>query len=185
MVKCVTTHILKPPYLLRMSCPCLLPEPNYPNTAAWGPLLWCILHGLAEHAGSSKIQLLLDDERRAWLHFFKETGDIIPCPTCKKHYMEYLANHPIIALKALPHSERRLWITTWYWELHNYVNASLGKPQFLQSDLTANYGSVNLHETLAKLEAPIKTAIKLTGTNLLKFIEWKRRLTILFTFVGV
>jgi len=168
-----------------MSCPCLLPQPNYPNTAAWGPLLWCILHGLAERAGSSKLPLILEDERRAWLHFFKETGDIIPCPACKKHYIEYLANHPITALKTLPHSERRLWITTWYWELHNFVNASLGKPQFLQSDLTTTYGRVALQDTLLRLEAPLKTAIKLTGANLLKFIEWKRRLIILFNFVGL
>jgi hypothetical protein len=78
-----------------------------------------------------------------------------------------------------------LWVTTWFWELHNFVNASLGKPQFLQSDLTANYMHVNLRETLLRLEKPLQVAIKLTGSNLLKLIEWKRRLTILFTLVGV
>jgi len=170
---------------LRMSCPCLIPEPDYPGTAQWGPLLWCMLHGLAEKAGTCTTPMFLDDERRYWIHFFKETGEIIPCPTCKSHYIEYLREHPISSLKTLPHSERKTWIRRWFWELHNNVNARLGKPIFLLEDLTPAYGNVKLHETLGRLDAPIKVAIKITGTNFLKYSEWRKRVTMLFSIFGI
>jgi hypothetical protein len=170
---------------LRMSCPCLIPEPDYPEAAQWGPLLWCILHGLAEKAGTCTTPMFLDDERRYWIHFFKETGEIIPCPTCKMHYMEYLKTHPVNALKTLPHSQRKAWITKWFWELHNDVNARLGKPIFPIENLSATYGNMNLHETLGRLEAPLKLAIKITGTHFLKYVEWKRRVTMLFSIFGI
>ena len=168
-----------------MSCPCNIPLPEFPNTGSWGPLLWCILHGLAERAGSPTTPMYLDDERRHWLHFFKETGEIIPCPTCKLHYGDYLKLHPITALKTIPHSERKAWITKWFWKLHNFVNESLGKPLFLQDELTERYRGINLHTTLNHLDGPIKIAIKLTGTNLMKYMEWKRRLTMMFSVFGI
>lgn len=168
-----------------MPCACVIPQPEFPNTASWGPLLWCILHGLAEYAGTPTAAMFLEDERRLWLSFFKETGEIIPCPTCKLHYMEYLKVHPVIALKTLPHTERKNWIRTWFWELHNYVNKSLGKPEFAFTDLSTSYKGIKLHETLARLEAPLKLAIKLTGTNQIKYIEWKRRLTMLYSIFGI
>ena len=168
-----------------MSCPCLIPEPNFPDTAEWGPLLWCILHGLAEHAGSPTSSMFLDDERRMWLHFFKETGDIIPCPACKTHYMDYLNVHPVIPLKFLAHAERKAWITRWYWELHNYVNKRNNKPEFPYTDVSTMYKNVKLHLVLGQLEAPLKRAIKVTGTNQIKYIEWKRRLTMLYSIFGI
>ena len=168
-----------------MSCPSNIPLPNFPDTGSWGPLLWCILHGLAERAGSPISPMFLEDERRQWLHFFKETGDIIPCPKCKNHYMDYLKDHPITTLKTLAHSERKQWITTWFWELHNFVNASLGKPIFPRDDVPNKYKGVNLHQTLTQLDAPIKIAIKLTGTNHIKYVEWKRRVTMMFSLFGI
>ena len=170
--------------MLRMSCPCLIPEPDYPGTALWGPLLWCMLHGLAERAGTCTSPMFLDDERRYWSHLFKETGEIIPCPTCKSHYIDYLRDHPVTVIKTLPHSERKAWITKWFWELHNNVNARLGKSIFPQEGLST-YRNVNLHETLGRLEAPLKIAIKLLGKNFLKYVEWKKRVTMMFSIFGI
>ena len=167
-----------------MSCPCIIPDPKFPETSVWGPLLWCILHSLGERAGSPA-NLFLDDERRAWLHFFKETGEIIPCPTCKAHYAEYLKEHPVDILKTLPHAERKDWIRTWYLDFHNSVNIRLNKPVFLLENLAPTYARVNIRTTLQQLNAPMLIAIKLTGTNLMKYTEWKRRLTLLLSIFGI
>lgn len=168
-----------------MSCPCKIPEPNFPETATWGPLLWCVLHSLGERAGSPTTKLFLEDERRAWLQFFKETGEIIPCPTCKAHYGEYLKEHPVDILRTLPHTERKDWIRTWLLNFHNSVNVRLNKPVFLLGDLALTYARVNIRTTLQQLNAPIQLAIKLTGTNLMKYTEWKRRVTLLLSMFGI
>ena len=168
-----------------MSCPCLIPQADFPGTAEWGPLLWCLLHGLAERAGSPTTPMFLEDERRAWLNIFKETGEMIPCPTCKSHYQEYLKANPVIALKSLPHSERKDWVRRWFWKLHNSVNSRLGKPEFSYDNLLTSYKSVKFHEWLTRLDAPIRTAIKLTGTQLIKYTEWKRRFTMMLSIFGI
>jgi hypothetical protein len=126
-----------------------------------------------------------EDERRAWLQLFKETGEIIPCPSCKQHYQDYLAAHPITALKTLALRDMNAWITTWFWTLHNDINTRLEKPIFLKDDLLTTYNRVNLRSALTMVDAPIRLAIKLTGTNLLKYIEWRKRYGILLSMYGI
>ena len=46
-----------------MPCSCQVPVPQYPETAHWGPILWKILHGLAERAERSFDRM---DEIREW-----------------------------------------------------------------------------------------------------------------------
>ena len=47
-----------------MPCACRVPTPDYPANAAWGPILWQILHGIAEKAGRAPIPA---DEVREWI----------------------------------------------------------------------------------------------------------------------
>ena len=58
-----------------MPCACQIPVPQYPDTADWGPILWRILHGLAERAGKASLPA---DEIREWQKFIKLTGEMLP-----------------------------------------------------------------------------------------------------------
>lgn len=168
-----------------MPCACQLPFELYPDAAEWGPILWTLLHGLAERSGKPVVPMYAEDERRAWLHFFKQTGEIIPCPACKEHYNKYLEHHPIDALKTLPLSKLNDWVRTWFWEVHEWVNDTLGKPPFPKSDLTAKYGTVNLRKYFPTLEKPMSLAIMLSGHQNKKFMEWKGRYMMLLSILGL
>lgn len=167
-----------------MPCACRLPIEEYPDADQWGPILWQILHGLAERSGHPVAALYAEDERRAWLHFFKETGEIIPCKTCKEHFQTYLAQHPVNELKTLPLDDLHEWVRTWFWEVHEWVNGSLEKPSFPKEGLAA-YRDVPLRSLIRSLEGPMMTAIKLSGINLKKYADWKRRCTIFLSLYGL
>ena len=164
-----------------MSCPCLIPVPTYPDTAEWGPLVWTVLHGLAEKSGSAPIP---DDEVREWAKFLKLTGEMLPCDKCRSHYATYLANNPITRVSAIPYDQLHTFITTWIWTLHNEINADNGKPQFPYTDLPLTYGSVNLQDTFWRLEPVIKKAIQLNGVSLMKWTKWLHSSKMLKAIVG-
>ena len=168
-----------------MPCSCRLPIETYPDATDWGPLLWTALHGAAERAGRPVAALYVADERRYWQKFFKLTGEIIPCKTCKEHFQTYLAQHPVTALETLPFSELREWVRTWFWEVHEWVNGSLNKPSFPKDDLTPKYGTTDLRLNLRKLEQPISKAISLSGVGLRKWIEWKNCYLSMLSLFGV
>ena len=47
-----------------MPCGCIIPIPEYPASAEWGPIIWNILHGLAEKAQRAALPA---DELREWV----------------------------------------------------------------------------------------------------------------------
>ena len=157
----------------------------YPEAAEWGPLLWTILHAIAEKAGKPVSPIYAEDERRAWLQFFKLTGDIIPCHICKEHFQIYLREHPVDELRNLPLTAVNDWVRTWFWEVHNWVNMTLQKPTFSKDQLSSTYGSVNIRTYIKRLEAPLKRAIMLSGNQFIKFTEWKGKLLMMLSIFGI
>ena len=168
-----------------MPCPCNLPQELYPEASEWGPLLWTLLHGLAEKSGRPTSPMFAEDERRAWIHFFKETSEIIPCHICKEHFRLYLKEHPVDQLKNIPIQGIHEWIRSWFWEVHEWVNMTLEKPSFPKDQLKGAYANVNLRVILRQLEAPLKKAITLSGTQYIKFKEWKSRYLLLLSILGL
>lgn len=168
-----------------MPCACKLPLEIYPDAVEWGPLLWTLLHGIAEKAGRPITPMYAEEERHLWLPFFKQTGDIIPCSACKEHFETYLAQHPIDALKHMDLREMHDWIRTWFWEVHEWVNHTLSKPSFPFDDLPTTYGHVDLRKTLRQFEMPMKKAIRISGNQYKKLVEWKSRYIHLLSIYGV
>lgn len=152
-----------------MPCACQIPVPDYPSTADWGPILWNLLHGITLKAGRSP---LLADELREWQKLLKATGEILPCEHCTKHYHEYSQKHPFTHLTKLSKTEIKSFVTEWYFNLHNEVNASHSKPLFNINDLEATYVTVSLQDQLWRLDPVMKRAIQLSGVSLLKWNAW-------------
>jgi hypothetical protein len=169
----------------RMPCPCNLPLELYPEAAEWGPLLWTILHALAEKSGRTVSPLYGEDERRTWIHFFKHTSEIIPCHVCKEHFRLYLKEHPVDELKTIPLSGLHNWIRTWFWEVHQWVNMTLEKPSFSMDLLTVTYSNIDIRTYIKRLEAPLKRAIMLSGNQYIKFNEWKSKTLLLLSLFGM
>jgi len=158
-----------------MPCACLIPVPAYPETSDWGPILWTILHGIAEQSQKSILPL---DELREWPKFLKLTGDILPCDKCRAHYQRYLHSHPFTPTQQT-YGTLKEWIKRWFFNLHNEINTENGKPIFLYEDLETTYKNVDFRDMIWRLEPVMKKAIQLNGIGIFKWRNWLNSLIML------
>jgi hypothetical protein len=169
-----------------MPCACRLPYETYPDAGVWGPILWSILHGIAERVGSATFALYQADERRALNSLFKAVAKMIPCPSCKEHYEVYLKEHPVDGpLKELSYSTLRVYVRRWFWELHNWVNYSKGVPEFPLEDVPALYSRVPIREKLKELREPMERAIRISGNQILGYQELQKHISTLLSIYGL
>ena len=141
---------------------------------------------MAERVGFTPFPQFQGDERRALIRIFKSLVKVIPCPSCKEHYEVYLKEHPVDkTILVIPYGELNTYVKTWFWELHNWVNESLGRPLFPFADLTAAYKSVLLRQRMKELDGPINKAIRLRAGQLLGYKEFVNQTTILFSILGI
>jgi hypothetical protein len=166
------------PKATKMVCNCIVDKPTYPQNHEWGPLLWWILHTLAEKAGRQTDPLLQADEGRAWPLFVKELPGMLPCPYCRDHLQDYLRATPF-ALPTDP-AAWRAYVPTFFYELHEAVNARLDKPSFPRADLTETYKNPSaFKEKLTALQSVEERAIKQQGVTLFAWRAWLKQLTLL------
>lgn len=175
-----------------MPCACQIPVPQYPETADWGPILWTILHGLAERAGSAAIPM---DEVREWPKLIQATGLMLPCDKCRAHFTEFSKTHPITAgvghsaltqFSNVPYSQIKTSVKTWFWELHNEINQDNNKPVFAYEDLTTIYSErINFQDLFWRLEPVIKKAIELSGVPLMKWMNWVKSFKMMRAILSV
>jgi hypothetical protein len=150
-----------------MPCACKKNIPDYPGTEEWGPILWKILHGLAEKVGKAPC---LDEEVREWKRFLTFTADIIPCDVCKKHYKQVLLDHPIGGILKMNASVASTFIRTWLWTLHNEINVENSKPELPFTDLSM-YSEVDIRDMFWRFEPVMKLALTKSGVG---YISWQR-----------
>jgi hypothetical protein len=168
-----------------MGCRCKIPYESYPEATEWGPVLWSILHSLAEKVGTP-FKLYEADERRSLVKLFGAIAKMIPCPSCKEHYEEYLKEHPVAGpIKDLPKADLRDFIRRWFWELHNWVNESLQHPLYDYASLTPQYGRIAIRATLKTLDIPMMRAIRVQRGQLLAYKEFVKQVNILLSIYGV
>jgi hypothetical protein len=157
-----------------MPCNCILDKPTYPQNEEWGPLIWWIVHTLAEKAGRQGNPITLGDEVRAWPLFVKTLVTVIPCPYCKEHFQEYLQSHPF----ELPpdYTEWKMFIPLYFYAFHEAVNKRLGKPSFPFSQLSTTYNQTGrLKDVMNSLEKIMERAIKMGGVSLLAWKAWLKQ----------
>lgn len=169
-----------------MPCACRKPEPAYPENDQWGPVLWKVLHALAEHAGQTfqKTAAVRADERRQWENLISMLPKMIPCDKCRAHCAEYLAAVPF-DLKSVPDDELNDWMRTYFWEFHEHVNSGIGKPSFPKDTLTATYRNVSIPATLKQLAPYIEVAIRLRGITLFPWQKFQGFVRMLVSLYGL
>ena len=169
-----------------MPCACMLPPEIYPDASEWGPILWRILHGIAERSGRASSVLSQGDERRALIRIMNSLVKVIPCPSCKEHYEVYLKEHPVNkVIMDIPYRDLQAYMKKWFWELHNWVNESLQHPIYDFAGLTAQYGRTNIREALKSLDVPMMRAIRVKSGQLLAYKEFVKQVNILLSIYGV
>lgn len=74
-----------------------------------------------------------ETEKAQYIAFFKSIGDVLPCPSCRSHYTEYLTTHSIADALSQPAPLNPAWpgniaLQEWVHRLHNEVNKRTSKP---------------------------------------------------------
>jgi hypothetical protein len=100
----------------------------------WGPSFWHALHAVAFTMADPAD----DDARRRSLAFVRAFADVLPCPSCREHFQQLIADdlragHRAPALESRDAFAR----TTVAW--HNAVNERLGKPVRAYDEVYAEY----------------------------------------------
>jgi len=153
----------------------------------WGPHLWIVLHGYAEHAGSS-IDWIQIDEIRAWIHMLRLTEGVLPCARCRAHYKEWRLQHPLEDLLTRRDEMFKEDLRRWIWGLHESVNTQrdLTADQHLPFEGLVKYKSMtskDLQDSIQALTKVFEKAILHRQVNATYVAEWKRSLSLLRKFI--
>lgn len=89
----------------------------------WGPTLWKFLHTISETYDPGNIK-----QKDIYTNLFFNFGDLLPCPECAKHYLNYLHEKTnYMQLQHALNSSNNNALILWVIDLHNHVNLRLDK----------------------------------------------------------
>jgi len=100
------------------------------NPKFWGPHAWIFLHSITFNYPKEPTE----NDKKIYVSFFKDLGNIIPCEKCAYHYRRHLEEYPIE--EAL---ETRETMVQWLISIHNEVNKELGKPLYTYDQVIEEY----------------------------------------------
>ena len=86
----------------------------------WGPAAWSFLHTSSFAYGKDPEKATVDEQEKATA-FLDSLPYMLPCSTCRKHYLEHIKKHP-------PDVTNRDTLSRWLVKIHNIVNLNNGKP---------------------------------------------------------
>ena len=165
-----------------MPCACQKPQPDYPESDNWGPVLWAVLHALANKSGTVNTSLYRDDERRQWINIIEGLPKIIPCPKCREHAEVWILLHPTKPIKTMSDIQLHEWLVNWAYDFHESVNARTGKPSFDKALLPQTYGRISIPGAMNRLKPFIEVAIRMSGLTLIPWQKWTNYIIMLNSF---
>jgi hypothetical protein len=155
-----------------MPCSCQLPLPNFPTNCEWGPILWKIIHGLADKYGKVMSPLYTIEEENAWIQFINTIGKILPCKECREHYTAYLKKNNPNKIKKLSSNEQKLWVQKYFWNLHNEINIRNNKDILEFDQLDNLYKNINFKYEVKHYEKLLKVVFQYNEITLISWFDW-------------
>ena len=151
----------------------------------WGPLLWKLLHGLAEKLGTQKPDILAADEAREIVFILRGIEVIMPCEKCRRHDHEYRVKNPYDLFMQRRGLGLKRGVREWLYNLHEMVNKRNGvESRLLLEDLEPMYKDVKIQDAWAPLNKVLMTSVSsglIISENLKSF---RRHLSLLLTAIG-
>lgn len=117
----------------------------------WGPKFWNILHTFAEHTGKFQDIVRKNDEANYWKQLLKYQSLVMPCNTCRTHFTSAFRSMNFSEFTNLSGAERKAWIRSWLWNLHNQINTRNEKSVFPYEKLSETYSTKPLKESYQDL----------------------------------
>jgi hypothetical protein len=150
----------------------------------WGPLLWRLLHTIAEKLGTTKPDLLAADEAREVVFLLKGIEVIMPCEKCRRHYHEYRIKNPYDVFAQRRGLGLKKGVKEWLYNLHETVNKRNGVDSRIQlEDIELMYKDVKIQDAWAPLNQVLTTSVSsglILSENLKSF---RRHLGLLMTVI--
>jgi len=146
--------------------------PDFPTNCEWGPILWRIIHGLAENYGNLMHPLFSKEEEIAWPKFIEQIQHILPCKECRQHYKDYYIKNKPSSLKKLSSTEQKIWIKNYFFNLHNEINIRNDKPLFDYSNLNTTYKNINYTFEIKHFEKLLKVVFQYNEVTLISWLNW-------------
>jgi hypothetical protein len=138
---------------------------NLDSKRQWGPILWSLLHGLAEKIGTT-ISVVNFNEVSTWRNFLETIEFLLPCEQCRSHAALWIRAHPLTPLNNLRSDQLKYWVKTWLWSFHSDVNHRLQKPTVAFETLSELYRNVAIASQFRLFEAIEKHIFSETNPNL-------------------
>ena len=101
--------------------------------AEWGPAGWTFLHCV----GFAYPERATVEERQRMYAFLASVGSVLPCRRCRSHCDAYVRSH--VRGTSAPCLAGREEVSMFLVEMHNDVNARLGKPRLPYEEVKAMY----------------------------------------------
>lgn len=131
----------------------------------WGASFWYMLH-LITFAYPDEPNYI---QQRGYHDFFVNLQHVIPCLECRKHYSQYIQEHPVT-----PYLSSKANLIKWLTDIHNKVNQGLGKPTLTIGDVIQKYS-----------QPPIKTIVTTYCPKVKSTIKWYRACVIILVLLLV
>lgn len=113
----------------------------YKNPQLWGGPAWTLLHCITftypNKPSSSDI--------KNYENFFLSLQDVLPCPSCRQHYSEYIQKHPI-----KNHLLSRTKLINYFIKLRNYIDKNYKNKKPLTIQQSKNLINFNIQNKLYK-----------------------------------
>ena len=94
----------------------------------WGPSAWLFLHTITLDYPDEPTK----EDKEKYREFFISLSYVIPCETCKEHYLETIRKFPI-------NLESKETLTKWLHNIHNQVNLRNNKEIYSYEDFIEHY----------------------------------------------
>lgn len=145
----------------------------------WGPILWRLLHGMAECVGTPKAHLIANDEVHELILCLRDIETIMPCAMCRSHYRAWRKDHPLEAMANLRGVPLREAIRSWLFKLHENVNQRRGVASGLTlEDMPRLYGSVPIRDVWLEYTKHIQGTLDIRQVSVAALQNFGRHFTL-------
>jgi len=103
------------------------------NQNIWGSSMWFSLHTITMNYPD----LPNNQDKYNFKIFFESLQTVIPCIVCKKNYIRHLKENPIDN-----HLNSKRKLVYWLIDMHNMVNAEIGKKQLSYDAVIQKYEDI-------------------------------------------
>lgn len=163
----------------------MIPMPNFPTNCEWGPILWRLLHGLADKYGRLMSPLYEKEQSIAWPILIIETQKILPCKDCRENYKQYLTLHNPNILKTLNANDQQLWVQNFFWDLHNKKNLENNKSIIPFDQLHNLYNNENFLFDLKHFEKLLIVVFRYNEVSLFSWKNWLKQFKMIQSIYGL